>query len=133
MRRVKLNLNKMMGRFVSDLDYRTLFLEQLLFSIILGASLHSLPLFCLSFTVLLWVLHRQKGLIYMVYVLSSIWAMLALVITYCFSGPSWWPVVSGTFAFIYGLVIHFRDLKGLHKIPVQDIELPMNWNRLNLN
>ncbi len=124
---------------LEDSNFRILWLEQLLFSVILGASLHSWPVFCLMFLGFSWVLNRAKGLLYMVYFLSFIWGLAAVFVGYCLSGWGW-GIVSGGIFFMLGLVIHFRDLKE----PLNDvnptlenkvIELEQNWpwNRQNLN
>lgn len=103
------NIKKYLSKF-HDINFRILWFEQLLLSVIIGSSFNSLLLFCLVFLGLSWVLSRSRGLLYMVYILSFIWGLIGMVAGYCLSGL-WWGISLGLLFFILGLVIHFRDLK----------------------
>ena len=126
------------AKFLKDANYRILWLEALLFSVILSSLPHLWPIGCLMFVGLSWILNQHKGTLYMIYILSFVWALAALLIGYCFGGWGW-ATALGVLFLMCGLNIHFRDLKKPlynDSIPENDtIEWGQNvrWNRQNLN
>jgi len=100
-----------------EANFRILWFELLLLSVILGGPLHSWPVACLILLGLSWILNRQKGALYMVFVLSFCWGLIAMAIVYCFSGWGW-AAAWGVFILVCGIGIHFRDLKQ----PLYDIK-----------
>lgn len=124
---------------LKDSNFRMLWLEQLLFSVLLGAAFHSWLLFAGLFVCLNWVLKKDKGSLYMVCVLSFMWGLVGAVIAYSVSG--WECAVAwGMFIFISSIGVHFRDLKKAMNscYPASEkkkIEWAKDvyWNRLNLN
>ena len=131
-------LKQFMNRLKNDGNTRLLSLEILLFSAILGAAFRSWPVFALMFLGLCWLLNRRKGTFYMIFVMSTIWGLLAAAVSSGLDGWGW-PAAFGSWAFISGLVVHFRDLKR----PLDYDEFPdfnafewrQNWyfERPNLN
>lgn len=124
------------ARFLSDVNYRVLWLEQLLFSVIIGASFHSVPVFCLMVVGLSWILGRPKGPLYMIYVLSLICGFVAMFVAYCLSGWGWPMTAWGVVVLVCGIGIHFRDLKKpmSHTQDNDDaLESNLLWNYRNLN
>lgn len=122
---------------LGDFNRRILWIESLLFSVIIGVSVHSWPVGCLILLGLSWILNKQKGPLYMVFIFSLIWSLAAMTIAYCFNGWGW-GLTWGILSFAIGLTIHFRDLKRpLYEIRPVDDEMQcmpgLYLRRQNLN
>ncbi len=103
-------ISKFITRFLNDINYRILWLEGFLCSAIVGGLFHSWVVFSLIALGLSWLLNRKEGVFYMIYYLSFIWSVVALLIGYFLSGWGW-GLVWAALIWICSLNIHYRDLQ----------------------
>ena len=122
---------------LSNHNYRVLWAEAVVLSVIIGAGLASWPGVIILLAILTWVLDRRWGTIYLIGLFSSAWGFLAGMIGYGLGGWAW-ALLLGGLALISGVKIHLRDLKrpfheGFEKFNTN--ELRQNWfmGRQNLN
>lgn len=135
--RIKSYFKNFLPLFFNNSNYRILWLEQLLLSVIIGTLFHSVTVFCLMDLGLSWALARPKGPLCIIYVLCLMWGLMAMFVVYYLSGWGW-AVAWGMFIFVCGLGTHFRDLKqSLNEVNFyqKPIEYEQNWvwGRHNLN
>jgi hypothetical protein len=105
-----MSLKKFMTRILDDVNYRILWIELALFFILLGTVPHLWPVACLMFLGLSLIFNKPKGMLYMIYILSFGWGVMATTIAYFLSGWGW-GIAWGLFTLICALGLHFRDLK----------------------
>ena len=91
-------------------NFKILWLEALLFAVIIGTSLHSWAVAGMMFLSLWWLLSRRRGTIYAIFALSAMWGFLAGSLGYGLGGWAW-AVVLGELALMSGIKVHYRDLK----------------------
>jgi len=91
-------------------NYRILWFEAVVLSVIIGAGLASWPGVIILLAILTWVLDRRWGTIYLIGLFSSAWGFLAGMIGYGLGGWAW-ALLLGILALISGVKIHLRDLK----------------------
>lgn len=91
-------------------NYRVLWAEAVVLSMIIGAGLASWPGIIILLMLLTWVLNRHWGTIYLIGLFSCAWGFLAGMISYGLGGWAW-ALLLGVLALISGVKIHCRDLK----------------------
>jgi len=121
-----------------DHNFRLLFGEGIVLSVIIGAGLASWPGVFILLVALTWTLNRQWGTVCLIGLFSCAWAFLAGMIGYGLGGWAW-ALLLGILALISGVKIHLRDLK----MPFRSMDLEefnanqwrQNWNlgQQNLN
>ncbi len=131
---------KIIRNFTSKLanhNYRVLWSEAVVLSVIIGAGVASWPGVIILLAVLTWTLNRRWGSVCLIGLFSCAWAFLAGMIGFGLGGWAW-ALLLGVLALISGIKIHLRDLKrpfysGLENFNVN--ELRQNWfmGRQNLN
>jgi len=119
-------------------NYRILWIEAVVLSVIVGAGLASWPGVIILLLVLTWVLNRHWGTVYLVGLFSCAWGFLAGMIGFGLGGWAW-ALLLGVLALISGVKIHLRDLNRPFDTVVVGhnnvIECRQNWflGRQNLN
>ena len=117
------SLKRFLNRILNDTNYRILGLEIVLFSGLFGITAHSWLVFGLMSLSLFWLLNRSKGIVYSIFVLSFIWGFLVFAII--FNGGEWkWATAMAGIMFLFGLRLHFRDLKR----PLSHISMAVDTN-----
>lgn len=91
-------------------NYRVLWAEAVVLSVIIGAGLASWPGVIILLAVLTWVLNRHWGTVCLIGIFSCAWGFLAGMIGYGLGGWAW-ALLLGILAVISGVKIHLRDLK----------------------
>jgi len=110
-------------------NYRVLWAEVVILSVIIGAGLASWPGVIILLAVLTWVLNRHWGTVCLIGIFSCAWSFLAGMIGYGLGGWAW-ALLLGILALMSGVKIHLRDLKrpfyvGFEKFNAN--ELRQNW------
>jgi len=100
---------KFLSKF-KDHNFRLLFAEGVVLSVIIGDGLASWPGVIILLTFLLWVLNRRWGTVYLIVIFSCAWSFLAGYIGYSIFGWAW-ALLLGSLALISGVKIHCRDLR----------------------
>jgi hypothetical protein len=123
---------------LANQNYRILWAEAVVLSVIIGAGFASWPGVIILMMALTWLLNMRWGSIYLIGLFSCAWGFLAGMIGYGLGGWAW-ALLLGILALISGIKIHSRDLKK----PINQIILRqnniiewghgMNWGRQNLN
>jgi hypothetical protein len=91
-------------------NYKILWSEAVVLSVIIGAGLASWPGVIILLATLTCILNRHWGTIYLVGLFSCAWGFLAGMIGFGLGG--WvWALLLGILALISGVKIHLRDLK----------------------
>lgn len=104
---------KFIRNFIAKLanhNYRVLWAEAVVLSVIIGAGLASWLGVIILLTLLTWVLNRHWGTVYLIGLFSLAWGFLAGMIGFGLGGWSW-ALLLGILALISGVKIHIRDLK----------------------
>lgn len=107
------NMTSQIRRFLSrfrDHNFRVLWAESAVLSVIIGAGLASWIGVIILLAVLTWVLHTRCGAIYLIGIFSCAWGFLAGMIGFGLGGWAW-ALLLGILAVISGVKIHCRDLK----------------------
>jgi hypothetical protein len=92
-------------------NYRVLWAEAVVLSVIIGAGLASWPGVIILLAVLTWVRgHSDGGPVCLIGLFSCAWGFLAGMIGYGLGGWAW-ALLLGILALISGVKIHLRDLK----------------------
>ncbi|MDE2009134.1 MAG: hypothetical protein KGJ09_03550 [Candidatus Omnitrophica bacterium] len=95
---------------LADYNYRVLWAEAVVLSVIIGAGLASWPGVIVLLAVLTWVLDRKQGKVLLIGLFSLTWGLLAGMIGFGLGGWAW-ALLLGSLALISGVKIHCRDLK----------------------
>lgn len=118
-------------------NYRILWSEAVVLSVIIGAGLASWPGVIILLVGLTLILNTQWGTVCLIGLFSCAWGFLAGMIGFGLGGWAW-ALLLGILALISGVKIHLRDLirpfyLGLENFNVN--ELRQNWfmGRQNLN
>ncbi len=102
------HIKKFIAQFY-DKIFASLWLESLLFSVLIGIGFRSWVVSGLMFLGLTLLIHQPKGTVYTVVALSLMWGYIAASIGYSFGG--WlWAAVLGSLGLIQGVRIHWRKL-----------------------
>ncbi|MDE2231238.1 MAG: hypothetical protein KGJ95_04125 [Candidatus Omnitrophica bacterium] len=95
---------------LADYNYRILWAEAVVLSVIIGAGLASWPGVIVLLAALTWVLNRRWGKVLLIGLFSLAWGLLAGMIGFGLGG--WvWALLLGSLALISGVKIHCRDLR----------------------
>jgi len=138
---MEVNMLKIINDFKARLanhNYRVLWVEAVVLSVIIGAGLVSWPGVIILLLVLTWVLDRRWGIISLIGLFSCAWGFLAGMIGYGLGGWAW-ALLLGILALISCVKIHLRDLKRPFNVGFTGhnnaIEWRKNWfmGRQNLN
>jgi len=119
-------------------NYRVLWFEAVVSSVIIGAGLASWPGVIILLAVLTWVLNRQLGTVYLIGLFSCAWGFLAGMIGFGLGGWAW-ALLLGILALISGVKIHLRDLKrlfvnmGFENFDAKQWRQNWNFGQQNLN
>jgi hypothetical protein len=107
------NMPKILKNFIARLsnhNYKVLWSEAVVLSVIIGAGLASWPGVIIFLAVLTWILNRRWGTIYLIGLFSCAWGFLAGMIGFGLGGWAW-ALLLGILALISGVKVHLRDLK----------------------
>ena len=121
-----------------DYNFRVLWAEAVVLSVIIGSGLGSWPGVIILLAALMWVLNRRWGTVYLIVIFSCAWGFLAGIIGYGIFGWAW-ALLLGGLALISGVKLHCRDLKrpfekvvtGFNK--TVESRQGLYWGRQNLN
>ncbi len=102
-------INKFNAKLTNH-NYRILWAEGVVLSVIIGSGFASWPGAIVLLAVLMWVLDRRWGSIYLIGFYSCAWGFLAGMIGYGLGGWAW-ALLLGLLALRSGIKIHCRDLK----------------------
>lgn len=123
-------------RFLDNYNCRLLWVETLLFLIILGAVPYFFPIACLLFIALTRELKQPQGVLHTMYILSFGWALLGGVISFFLGGLGWATAIFAI-TILSSVSIHKRGLmqplcqtkESFNK----EVSVSKPWLRFNLN
>ncbi|MDE2214201.1 MAG: hypothetical protein KGJ61_03635, partial [Candidatus Omnitrophica bacterium] len=95
---------------LADYNYRILWAEAVVLSVIIGAGLASWPGVIVLLAALTWILDRRWGKVLLIGLYSLAWGLLAGMIGFGLGGWAW-ALLLGILALMSGVKIHCRDLK----------------------
>ena len=134
-------MSEIFKNFITKLtnhNYRVLWIEAVVLSVIIGAGLASWPGVIILLAGLTWILNTRWGTIYLIGVYSCTWGFLAGMIGYGLGGWAW-ALLLGILTLISGFKIHCRDLKRpfenfcFEKFNAEQLRQNWHFGRQNLN
>jgi len=98
------------GAKLSEENRPLLWSELALFAVVTGLLFHSWLVFIVISGTLIWLMTRANGMFYMIFAISSIWAIIPFCAGFA-GGGLVWAIIAGGIAFWIGIKVHVNGLK----------------------
>jgi len=98
------------GAKLSEENRPLIWSEIALFATVTGLLFHSWLVFIVISGALIWLMTRTNGMFYMIFAISSIWAIIPFCAGFA-GGGLLWALIAGGVAFWMGIKVHVNGLK----------------------